>query len=203
MNRHNFGGGLSLGCGSLLRCGLLLWCLAVAGTCGWAGELFTKYNIHVQDKVDKNGQHKYSASCSNWTDPGVGHLVIPVNTAIEILATNAKLVKFKVVADGKIVELDFNTKWMMGMSVDKYVELITTAAQVPLDTMSELDRTGIKDGKVSVGMTKAGVMKAFGYPAAHRTPNPDTDKRWVYWTNRWQAVAIEFDDAGLVKNISH
>jgi len=174
----------------------------LSSACGWAGEVFTKYNLHVQDRLDKAGQHEYTASCANWTDPGNGHLVIPANTGVEILDSTAKVIKLKVVADGKIIKLEFNRKWMMGMTADAYAALITAPVAAPVTAKSAVDRQGIQEGKALVGMTKAGVMTALGYPAAQRTPNPETNKTWIYWTNRFVSMAVEFDEAGLVKSVS-
>jgi len=179
-----------------------LVCMMGVGRAGWAGEVYTKFNIHVQDKVDKAGNHQYNASCANWTDPGAGHIFIPVNTAIEIVKADPKEITFKVKSDDRLVHLGYNIKWMMGMDVNKYVELITSTTPVSLDALSEADRKGIKDGIASVGMTKAGVMAALGYPAAHRTPSPETATVWVYWTNRFKSIAVEFDDQGQVKTIT-
>ena len=41
-------------------------------------------------------------------------------------------------------------------------------------------------------MTKAGVRFAMGFPPPHVTPSLDA-KRWIYWTNRVNRIAVEFD----------
>ena len=40
--------------------------------------LFLQNNIHAQA-----GPRDTKASYANWTDPGVGHIIIPVNTPVE------------------------------------------------------------------------------------------------------------------------
>jgi hypothetical protein len=36
-----------------------------------------------------------------------------------------------------------------------------------------------------------------GYPPPHATPLLDGN-RWIYWTNRFNRIAVLFDDRGLV-----
>ena len=86
----------------------------------------------------------------------------------------------------------------MDMSVDEYLELITSPSKASLSGLSETDKKGIQQGKAYRGMTKKGVRIALGYPAVHRTPSLDSDT-WIYWTNRFRAIAVEFDDQGRVR----
>lgn len=88
----------------------------------------------------------------------------------------------------------------MGMSEPEYIALITTDAPVSLDGFSEVDRKGIKSGKVYIGMTKNGVLTALGYPAKHRTPSLESN-RWTYWRNRFVTMIVEFDGDGIVIGI--
>jgi outer membrane protein assembly factor BamE (lipoprotein component of BamABCDE complex) len=86
------------------------------------------------------------------------------------------------------------------MNEDQYIDLITSSQPVKLDDLSEVDRKGIKDGKVYEGMTKDGVRIALGYPAAHQTPSLN-ENTWVYWTNRFKSFKIEFDENRKVTKI--
>lgn len=86
------------------------------------------------------------------------------------------------------------------MSVDEYIDLITSTEPTSLKGLSKLDKKGVAEGKAIKGMTRKGVMAALGYPATHRTPSPDSDT-WVYWTNRYGTVAIEFGSGDTVVNI--
>jgi hypothetical protein len=62
---------------------------------------------------------------------------------------------------------------------------------------------GVREGKVSEGMTKKGVMTAWGYPAAHMTANPEENSIWRYWENRTKAVDVYFDPKGRVQHLSY
>lgn len=155
--------------------------------------VYLKNNIHVQ-------QHKADckASYANWTDPGTNHVIVPVNTGVR---TGKWRRGFCIITEpeGKKIFFEFHSD-RMKMSVEEYLQLITSSSPepVPLERFSEIDQKGIKDGKAYPGMTKDGVRAALGYPAVHRTPSLDCN-RWIYWTNRFKAVAVEFDENGKVK----
>jgi hypothetical protein len=154
---------------------------------------YLKNNIHAQV-----GARDTKASYANWTDPGAGHIVVPVNTPVEIGKFRKGLV-IKNMTDGRKIFFEFNSR-NMGMSVDEYIQLIASSTSVSLDKLSNIDRKGIKEGKVYAGMTKQGVRVALGYPAAHRTPSLE-DNIWIYWQNRFQTKAVEFDHGGKVTHI--
>jgi len=158
-----------------------------------AGKYYLKNNIHAQV-----GQRDIKASYANWTDPGAGHIIVPVNTPVEIGKFRKGLV-IKNLTDGQRIFFEFHGR-NMGMSVDEYIHLIASPTSVSVDNLSHIDRKGIKEGKVYTGMTKQGVRVALGYPAAHRTPSLE-DNTWIYWHNRFRTMAVEFDHSGKVAHI--
>jgi hypothetical protein len=157
-----------------------------------AKPVYLRSNIHVQQHENSG---EYRGSYSNWTDPGKGHVIIPVNTLVSkgdlkrgfaiIIQSTQKPIIFEV--DEKAT----------GMSDDQYWRLITSPEPVVLDRLSQIDRKGIQDGKAYMGMTKEGVRIALGYPAPHRTTSLENNT-WHYWTNRYKSIAIEFDGTGKV-----
>lgn len=157
------------------------------------GPVFLKVNIHYQD----NGKD-CKASYANYTNPGQGHKILSVNTPVQI----KKWKKGFIIVDTKAntdILFEYNEPRMQ-MSVEEYLNKITSASEIDLDKLSDADRKGVKDGLASVGMTKDGVMMALGYPATHKTPSPDSN-RWIYWTNRFGTIAISFDGNGIVTEI--
>jgi hypothetical protein len=154
---------------------------------------YLKNNIHAQV-----GPRDTKASYANWTDPGGGHVILPVNTPVEIEKYRKGLV-IKNRTDGRKIIFEFHSR-NMGMSVDEYIHLIASPTSVSLDKLSNTDRKGIEEGKVYAGMTKQGVRVALGYPAVHRTPSL-SDDTWIYWRNRFQTIAVEFDQSGKVAHI--
>lgn len=156
-------------------------------------KFYLKNNIHAQV-----GPRDTKASYANWTDPGNGHIIIPVNTPVE-MGKLRKGLFIKNLTDGRQIFFEFHSR-NMRMSVDEYIQLIASPTIVSLHKLSNTDRKGIKAGKVYSGMTKQGVRVALGYPAVHRTPSLE-DNTWIYWRNRFQTMAIEFDQSGKVVHI--
>lgn len=185
------------------RVGLLgVFCAAavmLSFVSAWADGVFLRYNVHTQFKVSRGGEQVYNASYANYTDPGAGHVVIPAGSEILVLKTARKEFTFKVLADGKVVDFEFHEP-RMGMNAEQYVSKITSSEPISLAAYSDKDRAGIAEGKALIGMSKEGVVAALGYPAAHRTPSLDSPS-WVYWTNRFKTVVVEFDEQGKVKSI--
>jgi len=203
MNAKKVLAGIALAAGALLG-------LANAGGAGDA--VYTKYNIHLQLEVSKNGEKSYNASYSGWVDPGRDHEILPPNTKVISEPVSGGFIgKFKpkgfrlVVVDPAAsglradkINFDFNAK-NMAMTQEEYLRIITSPTPVSLSGLSDQDLKGVKSGKVVAGMTKRGVMTAFGYPAAHRTPNPEENSVWVYWADRFKTIAINFDAKGRVQ----
>jgi len=164
------------------------------------GEIvYLKYNVHTFQKGSG-----YNASYANWTNPGQGHVLFPVNTAVRVSAFSrwkaGRGFFMTTVDDGRKISYGFH-KQRMGMSIDEYVKRITSPNKVSLKEFSKKDREGIRLGKAMVGMTKKGVMTALGYPACHKTPSLE-DSVYVYWQNRFRTLAVEFDSKGKVIRIS-
>jgi hypothetical protein len=155
--------------------------------------LFLQSNIHAQA-----GTRDTKASYANWTDPGAGHIIIPVNTPVEFGGYRRGLT-IKNLNDGNFIYFEYNSK-NMGMSAEQYISLITSSKKLNLNELSEIDQKGISAGQALVGMSKKGVRIALGYPAAHRTPSLENNS-WVYWRNRFRTKVIEFDTEGNVKEI--
>jgi hypothetical protein len=163
---------------------------------------YLKNNIHYQERPDRGGKLVRRASYANYTDPGEGHKVLPVNTKVEIKVKRGwrgKGIQITDLSDGKLIHFEYN-KRNMKIPMADYIELISSPQKVSLKGLSQLDHKGIKNGKVYLGMSKKGVQMAFGYPATHRTPSLE-DNNWTYWRNRFQTTVITFDSKGKVIGI--
>ena len=164
--------------------------------------VYLKNNIHVQKQYNRSGEAVYRASYANYTNPGAGHEIIPVNTPVLIKdpwSRKGREILITTQTDGKDIHFEFNSR-NMGMKNDQYIKLITSPNKISLEGLSSIDHKGIAEGKPYAGMTKEGIRIALGYPAVHRTPSLDVDI-WVYWTNRFGTTKIEFDPNGSVKEI--
>ncbi len=161
-----------------------------------------KNNIHVQKRLSRGGKPVYRASYANYTAPGSGHMIVPVNTAVTIKASGGfrgKEILITTQVDKKEIHFEFNRR-NMGISMQDYIDYITSPNAVSLKGLSSKDRKGIANGKAAIGMSKKGVRMALGYPALHRTPSLD-EASWVYWKNRFKTLVVEFNGRGFVKNI--
>ena len=152
--------------------------------------LFLQNNIHAQQ-----GSRDSKASYANWTNPGNGHFILPVNSAVEFGRYRRGLT-IKNLTDGRQIYFEYSQK-NMGMDADQYVELIASSRKVNLHNLSGIDQRGIREGKAYPGMTKNGVRIALGYPASHKTPSLQSGT-WIYWQNRFKSMAVEFGKNGKV-----
>ena len=157
--------------------------------------LYLQNNIHAQ-----TGARDTKASYANWTDPGVGHIIIPVNTLVKYEKYRRGFLLINM-ENGQKIYFEYSKK-NMGMSREKYMNLIASPYKINLDKYSSIDQKGIKDGKAYIGMSKKGVRAALGYPAVHATSSLENNI-WVYWRNRWKRIKVEFDNGGYVKNIQN
>jgi hypothetical protein len=175
---------------------VVLVCLVGTGCAtaqGTGTPTYLKCNIHYQQH-----SHDAKASYANWTNPGQGHMILPVNTQVEFGTFRGGFSIIALPARKEI--LFYYDEGNMRMNITQYQALITSPTPIQMDTFSDQDRKGISDGRAYVGMTKSGVMTAIGYPAAHRTPSLDGNK-WIYWTNRFKTFAVQFDGKGLVTSV--
>jgi hypothetical protein len=156
--------------------------------------VYLKNNIHVQE----DRRNEYRGSYSNWTSPGKGHIIIPVNTVVS-KGDFRKGFSIIIKNTGKTILMEVDNK-AIGMDDDQYWKLITSEEPAAIDSLPLVDQKGIKDGKAYVGMTKEGVRIALGYPAPHKTPSLENNV-WYYWTNRFKSIAVEFDETGKVKSV--
>jgi hypothetical protein len=174
----------------------VVWMLSLAGVCAAEGGYrYLANNIHAQ----RNAHGDLPASYANWTQPGAGHVVFPVNTPVEFgrwyrgfaIITQEK---------GEKIHFEYNRR-NMAFTEGEYMDLITATRKIELDKFSTIDQEGIRAGETLPGMSKEGVRVALGYPATHQTPSLEEDV-WVYWTNRWRRLQVIFDQAGKVVSVN-
>jgi len=159
---------------------------------------YNKYNIHAQ-----RTWRDVKASYAGYVDSGDGHYFIPAGSELEFPGKGRRWRNgffFKVLDTGQEVFFEFHSGRMQ-MSEDEYIQLITSETPVSLDGFSDIDKKGIKTGKVYKGMTKKGVLTALGYPAKHRTPSLESST-WIYWRNRFVTMAVNFDGNSIVRSVT-
>ena len=123
--------------------------------------------------------------------------LIPVCSQVAPLELNAKRLRFTNQATGKTYDY-FYQKAVAEPFRDHLTRVFATECpRAELDALSEIDRRGVGLGEALAGMSKQGVLFALGYPPRHATPSLDAN-RWIYWTNRFNRVAVLFEETGHV-----
>lgn len=175
---------------------LLLLCLIFSAPVFAEDEIrYNKYNIHTQTKDGI----KAKASYANYIGPYEGHVIVSPGTTLLITKKSRKSFTFTYDEGQKTVVYEFHES-RMGMSLDDYLELLTSTKPTSPSGLSKADKQGVSKGQAQVGMSREGVKTALGYPAKHRTPSLE-GMTWVYWKDRFRTVGVDFDDAGKVKAV--
>ncbi|MCG9658779.1 hypothetical protein [Vibrio mediterranei] len=126
---------------------------------------------------------------------------IPRCTEVDVLSATTKLMEFTVKDTGQTYRYYWHKRTPdFTQNIQKYFG--TTCAPLS-STLSDIDKQGISDGEAEIGMTKAAVIQAMGYPPVFRTPKPMASRTWVYWTNRWNTMTVKFDAAGKVSHVNY
>jgi len=177
---------------------LLVTMLFAGGASAAEETLFLRYNIHVQDQVDRRGVHVYKASYSGWVDALPPVFLVPAGSEVTIGPLRSGFT-LRVKGDDREIAFEYQERHM-GLSLEEYVAKITSPTPVSLTSLSNFDREGVKEGKARIGMSKAGVLTALGLPPTHKTPSLD-DNRWTYWKDKFRTLVVEFDGTGTVRAI--
>ena len=145
-----------------------------------AAGVYTLVNLHP----DEARHRLYSV---NYQQEGL----IPLCSKVKIESVDKRKMTFRVLDGDREYEYVFHNSLRdpIPQHLDKYFGKKCAS----LDTLSEVDRKGIRSGAVSLGMTKRGVTLAIGYPPEHATPSLDSDL-WTYWKNRFGKMHIQFSD---------
>lgn len=169
--------------------------LLLGTTMGFAEEgwRFLKSNVHAYE----NGRD-IKASYAVWTNPGAGHVLIPVNTKVKMKKWRSGFILLPENSEKIYFSVDKRRTKMTGE--EYFTNILTSPQKTNLSNFSKLDRKGIKEGKVTVGMTRKAVRIAFGYPSPHATPDIK-GPRWIFWKNRFGKTELTFDGNNKVVGI--
>lgn len=126
--------------------------------------------------------------------------LIPLCSEVRLESVTAKRLSFTLLETGKAYTYDYHKAAVEPFPAHLNRYFGRTCHREEVSQLSAVDREGIRTGKALKGMTRQGVIYATGYPPPHRTPNLDGE-RWVYWTNRFNTLAVVFGSDGLVSHI--
>ena len=114
--------------------------------------------------------------------------LIPICSKITVVSRDAKQAVLEV--DGKRWRYVYDK--YLRETHDQHFARYFGAQCDPGEGLSAKDLEGIKAGKALEGMTRAGVIKAMGYPPPHGTKDM-AGAQWKYWKSRYSSVVITFD----------
>ena len=161
--------------------------------------VFLQNNIHYYVRLDSSGKRINRASYANYTEPGGGHNITPVNTPVAIGKWRGGFTITRK-DTGELIYFEYKASNMGGMEIEAYLNAITSKDLIYLRNLSSTDLKGIAEGRAQTGMTKRGIRIALGYPARHRTPSLE-ENNWTYWRNRFGTRTVVFDPKGEVIHI--
>jgi Zn-dependent protease len=146
----------------------------------WVGrELYTLTNLHP----DASRHRLYSI---NYQRSGF----IPICSRVHISEATSSRIWF--IAFGVQYEYRLRDEYMIE-GRDAHLRRYFGEQCDRGDTLSAEDQAGIAAGTVSAGMTRAGVIKAIGYPPPHATPDLEAPQ-WRYWRSRFDTFLVQFEN---------
>ena len=97
----------------------------------------------------------------------------------------------------KINRISMYTKVTLKEMVGRYFSPTNILEEDAFTKLTDDEKTNIKKGKIAVGMSKAAVIMAYGYPPTHRTPDLSTDA-WTYWRAKISMFCVTFEKDKVV-----
>jgi hypothetical protein len=149
-------------------------------------EVYTLVNLHPDE-------HRHRLYSVNYQQPGL----IPLCTKVMIESVTEKAMVLHVPSTGRTYDYIFHNSMRdpIGKHLDKFFGTMCNTNR--LDTMSEIDRRGISQGRALTGMSKEAVILAIGYPPEHVTPTLESNT-WKYWRTRFATQLVSFVDGKVV-----
>jgi len=129
--------------------------------------------------------------------------LIPVCSEITMLDLRKKKARLRLESSGQVYDYHFH-KAAGEPFLDHLARFFGTECDraQKVDRFEGVDLEGIETGEALVGMSRQAVAIALGYPPPHVNPDLKAD-RWIYWTNRFNRIAVVFDDEGKVSAIQN
>jgi hypothetical protein len=126
--------------------------------------------------------------------------LIPVCSEVKYVDLGRKVLRFEVVSTKRVYEY-LNHKAAAEPFPDHLRRFFgPECPSAEIETLSKVDRQGIREGRALVGMSRRGIVIALGHPPRHVNPDPNTAS-YIYWKNRFNRIQIQFDGDGLVSSI--
>lgn len=133
--------------------------------------------------------------------------MIPWGTEVRIVRVGRNSLVFEDVAKRRQYRYGFHWKTRYAVPLAEHLKRVFLESDSELrkqvDSLSEIDKDGIYEGRVKPGMSREGVLVALGYPPEFANREELlTDREWLYWINRFERMVVGFGRDGLVNRIT-
>jgi len=132
--------------------------------------------------------------------------LIPWGTEVRIVRVGRNHLVFEDVAKHQRYSYEFHWKTKSTVPLVVHVQRVfldnVDELKKQVEGMSEVDKDGVYEGRVKLGMSRDGVLIAIGYPPEFA--NRDelmSDRDWLYWASRYSKMVVSFGRDGLVTQI--
>jgi len=175
--------------------GILFLCFLFLFTTGFikkgapdGGIYYTKVNIWYEKavKILSTNYHKGQ--------------IIPVGSEVVVVSRGSRIVfTDKAGIQYQLILVPDYTALSNDQFLDRYFSKDNILSSPEYASFSAQEKTNIKNGTIEIGMSKAAVLVAYGYPPSHRTPSTESNV-WKYWISRLLTDDVQFEN-GKVSNI--
>lgn len=121
---------------------------------------------------------------------------LPVNTPVTFLKSSRNEIDVAL-QGGQELTLE-NVRDYSGEDLAGVFRRTLSPSQTDLSQFSELEQKSIETGQAKIGMSKAAILIALGYPPKHQTPTLEGDS-WRYWSSRYGTFIVRFEDEKVVE----
>jgi hypothetical protein len=146
--------------------------------------LYTQFSLFHEDLAHRTTNYRKG-------------ILVPVNTEVTFVKSNKKEIVVMLRSGEKLTVA--NIPEFSGEDIDGIFSRTFSEEKIDLTKFTAEEQKGIAAGEPAVGMTKAAVVVATGYPPKHKTPSLDSSD-WRYWRNRFATFIVHFD-SGVVSAI--
>jgi len=129
-----------------------------------------------------------------WTDSSI---FVPINSKVTLNSLASHSMQIKIEKTGQVLTIENVQKYSQREMAEIAKNMLTRTA-VPIEKFDEKDAKNIRNGILTLGMTKEQVVMTRGYPPGHKTPSLEVDS-WTYWNNRFGTHLLIFQDGVLIK----
>jgi hypothetical protein len=128
--------------------------------------------------------------------------LIPICSDVTVIKSGKKKLTFEYQGqEFEIAYEGFTEK--AGVPFQKAVQTLyldKSCDKAKLQSLSKIDKEGVRTGQPKVGMTRDGVLLAMGRPPIHANPDLGLSS-WHYWRNRYGKRVVNFGEDGKVSSI--